>query len=353
VIVAANGRFVICSAAALLEPGDKLQAWAERHVRQDPDIRWVLGNYVEANQANSNGHIFPLDDLVTAQATLEAKPLNMMHREHYIVGAFAGAQLLNSDGTEYNHAEARQLAAAASTSTTVMLPTHPPQHTTWNSTNAVLAQAQQPPYVEALAALWHTRFPEEYYNIRRAHADGTLFFSMEAIPEEVSCPTCAHRAAYAGVEHDTYCTHMQGAVGPKQLHKPTFNGGAIIIPPVKPGWSRADITAISKLVTERPDEADGFYEQAKETAPHLDTTAWEQMMATLLLQAKEFPAKEREKKAKSGEAMDDGSFPISNQKDLRNAIQSIGRAKNPGAAKTHIKKRAKDLGLSYLIPKGW
>ena len=42
--------------------------------------------------------------------------------------------------------------------------------------------------------------------------------------------------------------------------------------------------------------------------------------------------------------MPDGSFPIANVEDLKNAIQSIGRAKDPDAAKAHIKKRARDLG---------
>lgn len=61
----------------------------------------------------------------------------------------------------------------------------------------------------------------------------------------------------------------------------------------------------------------------------------------------------REKLAKSGEAMKDGSFPIENKKDLKNAIKAIGRAKNPDAAKAHIKKRAKALGSTDLLPEDW
>jgi hypothetical protein len=213
-------------------------------------------------------------------------------------------------------------------------------------------QAFKPPYVEALAGMWHRRFPEEFFNIRRAHDDGTLFFSMEAIPEEVSCPACSHRAPYAGIESNSYCEHMQGATGSKTLHRPTFNGGAIIIPPLKPGWSRADITAISKLVTESA-EAEQVYDAVAETAPHLDSRQWETMMAQVLVMAREFPSETREKMAKKGTAMPDGSYPIANAKDLSNAIQAIGRAKDPAAAKAHIKRRAKALGLSKMIPDGW
>src|SRR5512147_3047151 len=71
------------------------------------------------------------------------------------------------------------------------------------------------------------------------------------------------------------------------------------------------------------------------------------------LQEKEFSTEKREKLADKGEAMPDGSYPIENESDLKNAIQAVGRAKNPDAAKAHIKKRAKALGLSDMLPDGW
>jgi hypothetical protein len=57
--------------------------------------------------------------------------------------------------------------------------------------------------------------------------------------------------------------------------------------------------------------------------------------------------------AKQGHALADGSFPIKDEADLRNAIQAFGRAKNPAEAKAHIMKRAVDLGLEDLIPMNW
>ena len=53
------------------------------------------------------------------------------------------------------------------------------------------------------------------------------------------------------------------------------------------------------------------------------------------------------------DAMEDGSFPVRNEKDLRNAIKAIGRAKDGTAAKRHIKTRAKELGLESLLPDTW
>lgn len=66
-----------------------------------------------------------------------------------------------------------------------------------------------------------------------------------------------------------------------------------------------------------------------------------------------FTADERKNAAKKGAAMPDGSFPILNESDLRNAIHAIGRAKDPAAAKAHIKKRARALGLTDLLPEDW
>lgn len=69
--------------------------------------------------------------------------------------------------------------------------------------------------------------------------------------------------------------------------------------------------------------------------------------------AREFSQEERDRLAKEGKAMPDGSFPIVTREDLENAIQAIGRAKDPAAAKAHIKKRARELGLTELIPEEW
>jgi len=75
-------------------------------------------------------------------------------------------------------------------------------------------------------------------------------------------------------------------------------------------------------------------------------------MSTAIVE-RDFSTAARKSAAKSGAAMPDGSYPIENTKDLKNAIQAIGRAKNPAAVKAHIRKRAKALGASELIPSDW
>lgn len=68
---------------------------------------------------------------------------------------------------------------------------------------------------------------------------------------------------------------------------------------------------------------------------------------------RDFSAERRRKLASSGAAMKDGSFPIENAGDLSNAVQAVGRASSPDAAKAHIRKRAKALGLTSRLPDGW
>lgn len=68
---------------------------------------------------------------------------------------------------------------------------------------------------------------------------------------------------------------------------------------------------------------------------------------------KKFNKAERDKAADSGAALPDGSFPILNGKDLENAIHDIGRASDEAAAKAHIIKRAKALGLESKLPADW
>ncbi len=64
---------------------------------------------------------------------------------------------------------------------------------------------------------------------------------------------------------------------------------------------------------------------------------------------------ERKKLAKKGQALPDGSYPIRNASDLKNAIRAFGRAKASERAKVrkHIVKRARALGKTNLIPENW
>jgi hypothetical protein len=68
---------------------------------------------------------------------------------------------------------------------------------------------------------------------------------------------------------------------------------------------------------------------------------------------RDFSTERRNKDAKSGAAMPGGGYPIENGEDLSNAVQAIGRAKNPAKTKAHIISRARSLGATSTLPDSW
>jgi len=68
---------------------------------------------------------------------------------------------------------------------------------------------------------------------------------------------------------------------------------------------------------------------------------------------RDYSADQRKDMAAKGLALPDGSFPIADITDLKNAIKAFGRAKDKDAAKRHIIKRARQLGATDLLPDGW
>lgn len=67
----------------------------------------------------------------------------------------------------------------------------------------------------------------------------------------------------------------------------------------------------------------------------------------------ELNTEERRKLADQGKALPEGSFPIRGRKDLQDAIQSYGRAKNKAEAKRWIKRRARELKAEKELPEDW
>lgn len=332
VIVETGKKIVLGSQAFLLEE-DRELAWAENHVVRNPAYRWIVGNFVEADRANDNGHIFPLQDLEQHKDSVKFSPLNMLHRAHYIVGAFAASEMIYPLQAESPH-------------------------------SATAATDVQNPYMEALAAFYRYYFPDEAQLIEKAHAEGALYYSMEAVPESLRCTTCEREFAYDGRQSPTYCADLQQPGAKKVLIHPHFTGGALILPPARPAWKRADINELSALITRYEQEAEMAYENVKKELPHLGPNEWEIMMAQVMMQAhaeregesaRAFSTDERQKLAKSGAALPDGSYPIVTPQDLANAIRAFGRA-NPGdreRVRSHIVKRAKALGKEDMLPSGW
>ena len=91
----------------------------------------------------------------------------------------------------------------------------------------------------------------------------------------------------------------------------------------------------------------GYDEYTQEEASEIEAEAAE------IALKRAYSEESRMSMAKQGNALPDGSYPIKDEADLRNAIQAYGRAKDKEAAKAHIMKRAMSLGLDELIPSNW
>jgi hypothetical protein len=253
IIVEGKNSFQVGGSAYIVEEGREM-AWAENHIKRAPDVRWILGNYVQAATEdhptyNSNGHSFPYEDLKDSVPELIHRPLNLNHAPNRRLGVFTAAEFV------------------------------------WPTIEGAAADV---PLVEALAAYWHYYEPELFASVELAHKEGSLFFSMEAVPNSITCrgngvfEGCGQTFEYAGRQSPSYCSHLNEKASRKVLHKPRFTAGALILPPVRPGWRNADITQISSLIESNLEEAEKAYEQVSKEAPHLDPVSWERIAAFFL-----------------------------------------------------------------------
>lgn len=91
----------------------------------------------------------------------------------------------------------------------------------------------------------------------------------------------------------------------------------------------------------------GYDEYTQEEASSIEAEAAE------IALKRAYSDEQRAGHASKGNALPDGSFPIVDETDLRNAITAHGRAKNADVAKLHIMERAMSLKLENLIPENW
>jgi len=84
---------------------------------------------------------------------------------------------------------------------------------------------------------------------------------------------------------------------------------------------------------------------------HCDEILMEHLALAGVELFRDYTAEQRRRMAKSGHAMEDGSFPIADCSDAENAIRAQGRAPaaKRGAVKSFIRRRVKALGCSGSI----
>jgi hypothetical protein len=250
VLIAGKNSFYLSAPAVVVDDSRDLAAsWASDHIKPNPGVKWILGKYVEADKANRNGQMWSFEDLQMSRPTVVNSPMNVNHQRRRIVGSFVAAEMMYP--IEENSQE---------------LEVHP--------------------YIEALGAFWKHYFPEELLLVERAFDEGSLWLSMECVADSVTCISgCGREFAYEGPFAPSYCSHINEG-GIKQLNRPTFLGGALILPPNRPGWADADVKDISKLIKDNIETAEQVHDAIRDESPSLKPDQWEWLMAELMVRAR-------------------------------------------------------------------
>jgi hypothetical protein len=202
--------------------------------RSNGSFIWVAGRYVQANNANKNGHFWTFEDLKQSEASIVHTPLNVAHEWEHPVGTVVQTKMVQREG-----------AASGGTN----------------------------PEIQALSVVWAAAFPQVATEVRDAHKQGTLFYSMECVAEQKQCLSCERTFAFAAAGADV-CEHLgQNRLAPRRFINTTFVGAALIYPPERPAWKDADITDVASELTREYAQRDS------------ESNQWEGLMAHVMANA--------------------------------------------------------------------
>lgn len=218
--------------------------------KSSPFVTWIAGDYAESGKPNQNKQYWSTADLAMAEYTILHAPLNMVHKFRTPVGFFAATNAVKLKNTNDEAAEGRIK-------------------------------------IQALAGLWSHLFPLEEAQARAADSAKALFFSMECRAEKIKCAGaegCQNEFAYGDPVVNNHCEHLMERSSVRQLVKPTFRGGALIIPPVKPGWKNATAHVLDSAVREEAQVYAEQYEKQYRSLASSGVTAsqWESLMGMVM-----------------------------------------------------------------------
>lgn len=228
----------------------------------NPFITWISGDFVEADNPNSNKQFWTKGDLELANYSIRYAPLNMVHKFRNPIGFYAATRTIDLKRDE----EAAKKAKAKDESPATMK-------------------------IEALAGLWSHIFPFENALVEKADEEGLLFYSMECRGTHLICggdEGCGKKFDY--MKLDTHCEHLKERASVRHIVNPTFRGGALIVPPVQPGWANAKAGIYSEAIIEEAqkfaEQNESQYESLLSDGASLSPTSWEHVMAMLLAVSK-------------------------------------------------------------------
>jgi hypothetical protein len=220
---------------------------ASREIASAASEKWLLriqGRFVGAEAPNRNGAMWSADDLMYGQPTVTHGPLNWLHNERKVVGVI----------TDSSYVE-RQSAAGKIVE----------------------------PHLQATSVVWKWLYPDEARLAERAADNSSLWYSMECISENVECSAAAGGCG-AKFPYETYmrqraktCEHMMKGTSARRFENPVFQGGALIVPPVRPGWADADADVVRTAAAAQDglNAADFMLEASDLTAMLQQVASWQ------------------------------------------------------------------------------
>lgn len=251
-VVETGGRIMFTNQARVVrakeQVSEDLAAASNFEVeRSSPFIKWIVGDFVEADNANSNTQFWTKDDLAIGEYSIKYSPLNMLHKQQTPVGFFASTQTVSLKGEDAAQGSAK---------------------------------------IEALAGMWSHVFPFEAALVDQADEAGQLFYSMECRGTHLHCAGpdgCDKTFDYMAT--DTHCQHLMERSSIRHIVHPTFRGGALIIPPTRPGWQGASAHVFEDSVKQEAARYAEMTEDAfRQASAGTDLTAgaWEHLMAAVV-----------------------------------------------------------------------
>lgn len=217
----------------------------------NPHYLDIRGRFVGADQANRNKAFWSTGDLEFGEASVKNGPLNWLHEGRHIIGTLTDSTLV----------QAREQSKD-------------------------LFDKRLHPYIATSAVVWKWLWPNESEVIEQAAAKSKLALSMECYSETVICSGpngCGEEYPYAQAQQaaNGVCDHLKARSSVRRFKNPTFLGGAVIVPPVRPGWKDAH----AELMEQGQRYAEAAYEQAGQ--PDVADGEWDVLMAQVLAFAQE------------------------------------------------------------------
>jgi hypothetical protein len=193
----------------------------------NPNIKWLRGQYVEADNPNLNNALWTEGELAISSLTPNLMPVTVMHDPRTAVGLIADTKLLTR--AKDNVPRSR---------------------------------------IDSTLGIWAHRFPEIAAEIDANYASGDLMQSMECLPTHYDCTACGKRFPKlpGGAEKAQWCACLRGETaqkGARALGNVTFTGTGLIFG--HRGATGALPTAHLEVLQEEVAE---FHEKARKDGSH-------------------------------------------------------------------------------------